>query len=111
MPLSQNFVRGLSFFAAVNFTLLSTVIAPTAEAAKPVKYYEVELKDTAKKDEKIIRGTLIRCNDTSCRGKKANSNMSSMCAKIANTFGPVKSFSLGDDKFDEAAITKCNRKA
>lgn len=111
MTLSQNFVRGLSFFAAVNLALFSTVIVPTAEAAKLVKYYEVELQETAKQDQKIIRGTMISCSETSCRGKKTSSANSSMCAKIAQTFGPVKSFTLGDKTLDEAAITKCNRKA
>lgn len=108
MSISQNLVPSLSFFAAVNLALL---VAPSAEAAKSVRYYKVELNETAKKDKKIIRGTMIRCNDTSCRGKKTGAANSSMCAKIAQTFGPVKSFTVGDKSLDAEAIIKCNRKA
>ncbi len=114
MTLSQNTqkisVRSLSFFMAANFALLSTLIAPTALAAG-VSYYQVELKETSKKDKKIIRGTMIRCTDTKCRGKKATSNSASMCAKIARTFGPIKSFSAGGKAFDDSKLSKCNEKA
>ncbi len=115
MSLSQNTkkisIHILSFFMAINFAILTTVIVPTAQAATGASYYQVELKEVSKKDKKIIRGTMIRCTDTNCRGKKAVSNTASMCAKIARTFGPIKSFFAGGEAFDESKLAKCNEKA
>ncbi len=115
MTLSQNTqrisIRVLSFFMAINFAMLTTMIVPTAQAATGGSYYQVELKETSKKDKKIIRGTMIRCTETNCRGKKANSNTASMCVKIARTFGPIKSFSAGGEAFDDSKLAKCNEKA
>jgi len=111
MSLSQNSYRILSLFLALNLALLTTVIVPTANAATGGRYYQAELTETAKKDQKIIRGTMIRCKETNCRGKKTGSSNASMCSKIAQTFGRVKSFSVGDKVFDTVALKKCNKKA
>lgn len=104
-------IRTLSFFMAVSFAMLTTMAAPSVQAATGNIYYQVELKEVSKKDKKIIRGTMIRCSETNCRGKKANSNTAAMCAKIARTFGPIKSFTAGGKAFDESKLAKCNKKA
>lgn len=104
-------LKTMSITAAVGIAALSTIAAPTVHAQSGSTYYQVELNEAAKKDEKIIRGVMIRCNETSCRGKKTGSSSVNMCAKIARTFGSVKSFSAGDSVFDEAELTKCNEKA
>ena len=115
MTLSQNMqkisVRLLSFLLAISFAVLTTLVIPTAQAATGGSYYQVELKETSKKDKKIIRGSMIRCFETNCRGKKAVSNTANMCAKIARTFGAVKSFSAGGEAFDANKLAKCNEKA
>lgn len=115
MTLSQNIqklsARSLSFFMAINIAMLTPMAVPSVQAATGNSYYQIELKEVSKKDEKIIRGTMIRCSETNCRGQKANSNTAAMCAKIARTFGPIKSFSAGEKVFDESQLAKCNEKA
>lgn len=109
MALSHKSKYFISLLMAFNLTALATT--PAAYASTGGRYYQVELNESAKKDEKIIRGAMIRCTDTYCRGKKAKSPPVNMCARIARTFGPITSFSAGDKVFDEAAIAKCNEKA
>lgn len=105
-------LKTLSITAALSsLAALSTIAMPALYAQSGATYYQIELNDSAKKDEKIIRGVMIRCSETSCRGKKAGSSTSNMCAKIARTFGSVKSFSAGDNVFNEADLAKCNEKA
>ncbi len=111
MTLSQIIIRPAALFSAVAMAFLLTIVAPQAQAASS-NYYKIELVETAKKDKKIIRGTMIRCKETICRGQKGpSSNSKNMCVKIAKTFGNIKNFTAGDRSFDNEALEACNAKA
>lgn len=90
---------------------LSFSVTPSLQAQSDSNHYQIVLKEAAKKDKKIIRGVMISCAETQCRGKATGSSSANMCAQIARTFGAVKSFSAGENIFNEDEIKKCNEKA
>ncbi|NRD90254.1 hypothetical protein C8024_13455 [Sphingopyxis sp. BSNA05] len=89
-------------------TSLTLFTATTAEARTTPVAYTAELQAPVEAGQEIIRGAVVRCTGTECIGTKSSSAPRTICAKIADKFGPVTSFAYKGEAFDAEAIAKCN---
>lgn len=108
MLLSQSPLRASIFFSIAAMTSLTVFTATTAEARSAPVAYTAELHAPVEATQEIIKGAVIRCSGTDCIGTKSSSSARTICAKIADEFGPVASFAYKDEAFDADALAKCN---
>ena len=108
MLLSQNPLRASIVFCVAAMTSLTLFTATTAEARTTTIAYTAELQAPVEASQEIIKGTVIRCAGTECIGGQSNSAPRTICAKIADEFGPVASFAYKGEAFDTEALAKCN---
>jgi hypothetical protein len=87
---------------------LTLFTATTAEARSTPIAYTAELQAPVESSQEIIKGAVVRCSGTGCVGTKSNSSARSVCAKIADKFGPLASFAYKDEAFDAEALAQCN---
>lgn len=108
MLLSQNPVRNILmlFVAMLTTTLIFTASAADARS-KPVAY-SAELQQSVESSRHIIKGTMIYCERTACKGAKSSSSVKTVCAKLSQKVGPLTSFSYKGDAIDAEALAKCN---
>ena len=105
MLLSQSPLRASIIFSIAAMTSLTLL---TAEARSTAIAYTAELQAPVEAGREIIKGTVIRCDGTECIGGKSSSSPRTVCAKIADKFGPVASFAYKGEAFDADALAKCN---
>ena len=107
-PLSQSSLRGIFmlFVAILTTTLVFTASAADARS-KPVAY-TAELQQPVEASRHIIKGTVIHCAGTECKGAKGTSSVKTMCAKLSQEVGPIASFSYKGEAMDADALAKCN---
>ena len=108
MLLSQSPLRSSIIFSIAAMTSLTLFSATTAEARGPAIAYTAELQAPVEAAQEIIRGGVIRCAGTECVGSQSNSAPRTICAKLADEFGPVASFAYKGEAFDADAIARCN---
>ena len=108
MLLSQSPLRASIIFSIAAMTSLTLFTATTAEARSTAIAYTAELQAPVEAGREIIKGTVIRCDGTECIGGKSSSSPRTVCAKIAEKFGPVASFAYKGEAFDADALAKCN---
>ncbi|MGB5723400.1 MAG: hypothetical protein WBM39_03220, partial [Parasphingorhabdus sp.] len=82
--------------------------ATTAQARSTAVTYTAELQAPVEAAQEIIKGTVIRCAGTECIGGQSSSSPRTVCAKIADKFGPVAGFAYKGEAFDAEALAKCN---
>lgn len=109
MLLSQSPLRASITFCVAAMASVTMFTATTAEARSSSIAYTAELQAPVEAAQEIIRGTMIRCAGTECRGAKSSSSPRTICAKVADEFGPLASFAYKGEAFDEAALAKCNK--
>ncbi len=108
MLLSQSPLRASMIFCIAAMTSLTLFTATTVEArTKPVAY-TAELQAPVEATQEIIKDTVIRCAGTECIGTQSSSAPRTICAKLADEFGPVASFAYKGEAFDTEALAKCN---
>tara|TARA_R110000824_G_scaffold209_23_gene1146 strand:+ start:4085 stop:4381 length:297 start_codon:yes stop_codon:yes gene_type:complete len=96
------------FFCIAAMTSLTLFTATTAEArGKPIAY-TAELQAPVEAAQEIIKGTVIRCDGVECIGAQSSSAPRTICAKLADEFGPVANFAYKGEAFDAAELAKCN---
>lgn len=108
MLLSQNPLRASMIFCIAAMTSLMLFTATTVEARRTAIAYTAELQAPVQAGQKIIKGTVIRCAGTECFGAQSTSSPRTICAKMADEFGPVASFAYKGEAFDAEALAKCN---
>ncbi len=108
MLLSQSPLRASILFCVAAMTSLTLFTATTAEARGTSIAYTAELQAPVEAAQEIIKGAVVRCSGTECIGTKSSSSARTMCAKIADEFGPVANFAYKGEAFDAAALAKCN---
>ena len=108
MLLSQSPLRASMIFCVAAMTSLTLFTATTAEARSTTIAYTAELQAPVEATQEIIRGAVIRCAGTECIGGQSNSSARTICAKIADKFGPVSGFAYKGEAFDAEALAKCN---
>ena len=95
-------------FCIAAMTSLTLFTATAAEARGTAIAYTAELQAPVEAAQEIIKGAVIRCSGTQCIGAKSTSSPRTICAKVADEFGPVASFAYKGEAFDAEAIAKCN---
>lgn len=108
MLLSQSPLRASMVFCIAAMTSLTLFTATTAEARSTAIAYTAELQAPVEASQEIIKGTVVRCAGTECIGGKSTSSPRTVCAKIADKFGPIASFAYKGEAFDAEALAKCN---
>ena len=108
MLLSQSPLRASMIFCIAAMTSLTLFTATTAEARSRTIAYTAELQAPVEAAQEIIKGTVIRCSGTECIGAQSTSSPRTICAKVADKFGPVASFAYNGEAFDTEALAKCN---
>lgn len=108
MLLSQSPLRASMIFCIAAMTSLTLFTATTAEARSTAIAYTAELQAPVDAAQEIIKGTVIRCAGTECIGAQSTSSPRTICAKLADKFGPVASFAYKGETFDTEALAKCN---
>ena len=108
MIISQSPLRNIFmlFVAILTTTLIFTASAANARS-KPVAY-SVELQQPVEASQHIIKGTVIHCAGTECKGAKSGSSVKTICAKLSRKVGPIASFSYKGETMDADALAKCN---
>lgn len=108
MLLSQSPLRASIIFSIAAMISLTLFTATTAQARGTAIAYTAELQAPVEAAQEIIKGAVIRCDGTECIGSQSNSAPRTICAKLANEFGPVASFAYKGEAFDTEALAKCN---
>jgi hypothetical protein len=108
MLLSQSPLRASIIFSIAAMISLTLFTATTAEARGTSIAYTAELQTPVEAAQEIIKGAVIRCAGTECVGGQSSSAPRTICAKLANEFGPVASFAYKGEAFDAEALAKCN---
>lgn len=107
-PPSSNLGHNIVALCVAFAVALFVFIASPAEArSKPVAY-TAELQQPAAESHYIIRGTVIYCTGTECKGAKGHSSVKTMCAQLADEVGPLKAFSYKGEALDAEALGECN---
>ena len=108
MLLSQSPAR---IFMTLVTALLTTGLlfsASAGQARSSAVVYTAELVAPVEAAQHIIKGTVIRCAGTECKGKKSGSSIKTVCAKLAQKVGPLQSFAYKGEAIDAEALAKCN---
>lgn len=108
MLLSQRPIRSLMTLTIALFTTALLFTTSTAQARTTTVAYTAELAAPVEAARYIIKGTVIHCDDTNCKGAKSSSSAKTICAKLAHKTGPLVSFAYKGQAFDETALAKCN---
>ena len=108
MLISQNPLRAAIIFCVAAMVSLTLFTATTAEARGTAVAYTAELQAPVDAAQEIIKGTVIRCSGTQCVGGQSSSSPRTICAKVADEFGPVAKFTYKGEAFDAEALAKCN---
>jgi len=108
MTLSRLLKSSTFAAAALAAAALTTGMAASGAQAATGPHIQVELAQPVEAQKTIIRGTQVRCADTSCTAAKGSSSAKTMCVKIAREFGKITAFRMGKREFDAAALAKCN---
>ncbi len=108
MLISQSPLRNIAmlFVAIMTTTLIFTASAANAKS-KPVAY-SAELQQPVEASRHIIKGTVIYCDGTQCKGAKSGSSIKTVCARLSRKAGPLASFSYKGEAVDAEALARCN---
>lgn len=108
MTLSQNPLRTASVLASALMTTFVLFTASAGQARSNPIVYTAELVAPVKAANHIIKGTVIHCAGTQCKGRKSGSAVKSICANLSDEVGELASFSYKGQPVDDAALAKCN---
>ncbi len=108
MLLSQSPLRNIFmlFVAMLVTTVIFTASAADARS-KPVAY-TAELQQPVEASRHIIKGTVMHCTGTECKGAKSGSSVKTVCARLSRKVGPLASFTYKGEAVDAEALAQCN---
>ncbi|NMW32335.1 hypothetical protein HKD42_09710 [Altererythrobacter sp. RZ02] len=90
---------------------IGAAVTPTAaEARSSGPYYTVELAQPASESRMIVRGTVFRCEGTSCVAGKGTSRPVVMCQRLAREVGTITKFTSKGNELAADKLAKCNGK-
>jgi len=95
----------------LGMSVAGLAMAAGASAAPPSGYRVTPV--TAPADgQRIVHDIAWRCASGSCSAQRsAQSTDATICSAVAREMGPLQSFFVGSDAFDQPAIEKCNQRA
>ena len=104
MTLSQNPLRNAAMLSIA--LMVSSILfgASTSHARSNAIVYTAELVAPVEAANHIIKGTVIQCAGTECKGRKSSSAVRSVCAKLADEVGELASFSYKGEAVDQEAV-------
>lgn len=108
MLLSQSSSRSLVTLATAVITTGLLFTASTAQARSSAVVYTAELAAPVEATRHIIKGTVIRCAGTECKGAKSDSSPRTICARLSRKVGALESFSYKGEAMDAESLAKCN---
>ncbi len=108
MTLSQSPLRATATLATALMASALMFTASAGQARSNPIVYTAELVAPVEAANHIIKGTVIRCAGTECKGRKSSSSIRSVCANLADEVGELASFSYKGEAVNEAALAKCN---
>ncbi|HEY9091253.1 CC_3452 family protein [Parasphingorhabdus sp.] len=97
----------VALIVALAAAMFVFIASPAEARSKPVAY-TAELQQPVEESRFIIKGTVIYCAGTECKGAKGHSSVKTMCAKLAKEVGPIVSFSYKGEVIDSDALSECN---
>lgn len=108
MSVTHNAMRGIFMMLVAIITTTFIFTASTAHARSKPVVYTAELQQPVEASHYIIRGTVIHCAGTECKGARGGSSVKTMCAKLSQEVGPLASFAYKGEAMDVDALAKCN---
>lgn len=108
MTLSQNPLRNAAMLSIALMVSAILFGASASQARSNPIVYTAELVAPVEAASHIIRGTVIKCAGTECKGRTSSSSVRTICANLADEVGKLASFSYKGEAVDEAALAKCN---
>lgn len=108
MTISQSPLRSMMMLFVAILTTTLIFSASAANARTKTVAYTAELQQPVEASKHIIRGTVMHCAGTECKGAKSGSSFKSVCAKLARKVGPLASFTYKGEAVDAEALARCN---
>jgi len=108
MTLSQSPLRAAATLSVALMASTLMFTATTAQARGNPVVYTAELVAPVEAANHIIKGTVIRCAGTECKGRKSSSSIRSVCANLSKEVGELASFTYKGEAIDAEALAKCN---
>ena len=93
------------------FGLAAAATLSPAPAAAGQHQYRAELAAPAAKPKLVAKDIVWRCAGAACVAPQGNSRPASDCAALAAKVGALRSFAVGGEALDAAALEKCNARA
>ena len=93
------------------FGLAAVAAATPAPAAAGPQQYRAELAAPAATPKLVAKDIVWRCAGAACVAAQGNSRPASDCAALAAKVGALRSFAVGGEALDAAALEKCNARA
>lgn len=97
----------VALIVALAAAMLVFIASPAEARSKPVAY-TAELQQPVEESRYIIKGTVIYCAGTECKGAKGHSSVKTICAKLASEVGPIVSFAYKGEAIGTEALSECN---
>jgi hypothetical protein len=86
--------------------------AAAAASAAPASGYRVTPVTAPADGPRIVHDIAWRCASGTCSASRTGqSTDTTICSAVAREMGPLQSFVVGSDAFDQPAIEKCNQRA
>ncbi|MEH6758207.1 MAG: hypothetical protein V7676_11955 [Parasphingorhabdus sp.] len=108
MIISESPLRNIFLLFVAIFTTAVIFTASGANARSVPVAYSVKLQQPVEPSKHIIKGTVMHCAGTECKGGKSGSSVKTICAKLSREVGPIASFSYKGEAMDDDALAKCN---
>ncbi|MEP2101598.1 MAG: hypothetical protein ABJP02_03115 [Parasphingorhabdus sp.] len=108
MLISQSPLRHIAMLFVAILTTTLIFSASAANARSKTVAYTAELQQPVEASRHIIRGTVMHCAGTECKGAKSGSSFKTVCAKLSRKVGPLASFTYKGEAVDAEALAKCN---
>ena len=92
------------------FVFSFTLLGGTAFAA-PGGQYRAEFASPPAASRLIVKDIVWRCGAAGCVAPRGNSRPAIDCSALAHEVGTLRSFTVGGQALDPAALEKCNARA
>jgi hypothetical protein len=93
----------------LTFVLAASLLGGTAFASGV--QYRAEPAVTPAADRLVIKDIVWKCGAAGCVARQGNSRAAIDCSALAREVGTLRSFAVGGQPLDSAALGKCNARA
>lgn len=98
--------RTFSLLAA--FALGASLLGGTASAGS---HYRAEPAEMPAAGRMVVKGIVWKCGPGGCVAPQGNSRPAVDCTALVREVGALRSFTVGGQPLDSAALDKCNARA